>query len=174
MPVHKGPDCVGEEMSRFKRGGMHSGKGGKVVTDRKQAQAIALSACGQSKYSEILQSMGYSEEVADEVVAMFGESFLKNSKKSASSASYKEPNWEKQFEDGEGPGPENPENYHTGLSKKKGRGNLKITGTGVDGDMGKQKVNNDSEMLSGVSLPKGPANPMGGSSKDVQGMRQLG
>jgi hypothetical protein len=73
-------------MSRFKRGGMHSGKGGKVVTDRKQAQAIALSACGQSKYSEILQSMGYSEEVADEVVAMFGESFLKNSKKSASSA----------------------------------------------------------------------------------------
>jgi len=174
MPVHKGPDCVGEEMSRFKKGELHSGKGGKVVTDPRQAQAISLSACGKSKYSEILQSMGYSEEVADEVVAMFGESFLKGSKKSASSASYKEPNWKKQFEDGKGPGPENPENYHTGLSKKKGRGNLKITNTGADGDMGKQKVNNDSEMMSGPALEKGPANPQGGSSKEVYGMRALG
>ena len=70
MPVHKGPDCVGEEMSRFKKGEMHSGKGGKVVTDRKQAQAIALSACGQSKYAESLKSMGYSEEVAEQVAEM--------------------------------------------------------------------------------------------------------
>ena len=67
MPVSKGPDCVGEEMSRFHKGELHSGKGGKVVTDSKQAQAIALSACGKSKYSETLQSMGYSEEVANEV-----------------------------------------------------------------------------------------------------------
>jgi organic hydroperoxide reductase OsmC/OhrA len=70
MPVHKGPDCVGEEMSRFKKGEMHSGKGGKVVTNPKQAQAIALSACGQSKYAESLQSMGYSEEVAAQVAEM--------------------------------------------------------------------------------------------------------
>lgn len=70
MPVHKGPDCVGEEMSRFKKGEMHSGKSGKVVTDRKQAQAIALSACGQSKYAESLKSMGYSEEVAEQVAEM--------------------------------------------------------------------------------------------------------
>jgi hypothetical protein len=172
MPVHKGPNCVGEEMSRFKKGELHSGKGGKVVTDPKQAKAISLSACGQSKYSEILQSMGYSEEVANEVVAMFGESFLKNSKKSASSASYGEPDWKKQFEDGEGPGPENPENYHTGMSKKKGRGQLRI-GKGP-GDMGKLKVNSDSEMLSPVAYPKGPGNPQGGSSKEVFGMRALG
>lgn len=87
MPVSKGPDCVGEELSRFKRGELHSGKGGKVVTDPKQAQAIALSACGKSKYAEVLQSMGYSEETAKEVAAMFDESFVKNSKKSVSAAS---------------------------------------------------------------------------------------
>ena len=174
MPVNKGPDCVGDEMRRFKKGELHSGKGGKVVTDPKQAKAISLSACGQSKYAEVLQSMGYSEEVANEVVTMFGESLVKSSKHSVSSASFEEINWKKNFEDGKGPGPENPDNYHTGLSKKKGRGNLKITDTGVAGNMGKQKVNNDSEMLSPVSYPKGPGNPMGGSSKDVQGMRQLG
>ena len=84
MPVRKGPDCVGEEMSRFKSGDMHSGKGGKVVTNPKQAQAIALSTCGKSKYTEKLQSMGYSEEVAKQITSMFAESFLKNSKKSSS------------------------------------------------------------------------------------------
>ena len=85
MPVHKGKDCVGEEMSRFKKGELHSGKGGKVVTDPRQAKAISLSACGQSKYAEILQSMGYSEETAKEITAMFAESFVKTSKKSSSS-----------------------------------------------------------------------------------------
>ena len=87
MPVHKGPDCVGEEMSRFKSGDLHSGKGGKVVTNPKQAMAISLSACGKSKYTEKLQSMGYSEEVAEQITAMFAESFLKNSKKSSSAPS---------------------------------------------------------------------------------------
>jgi hypothetical protein len=85
MPVHKGKDCVGEEMSRFKKGELHSGKGGKVVTDPRQAKAISLSACGQSKYAEILQSMGYSEKTAKEITAMFAESFVKTSKRSSSS-----------------------------------------------------------------------------------------
>ena len=85
MPVHKGPDCVGEELSRFKSGDMHSGKSGKVVTNPKQAKAISLSACGESKYAEMLQSMGYTEETAKEVAAMFAESFVKTSKKSSSS-----------------------------------------------------------------------------------------
>jgi hypothetical protein len=174
MPVNKGPDCVGDEMRRFKKGELHSGKGGKVVTDPKQAKAISLSACGQSKYAEVLQSMGYSEEVANEVVTMFGESLDNSSKQSVSSPSFEEINWKKQFEDGKGPGPENPENLHTGVSKGKGRGQLKISKTGVAGNMGKRKVNNDSEMLSGPALEKGPGNPMSGSSKDVQGMRMLG
>ena len=171
MPVHKGPNCVGEELSRFKSGDMHSGKGGKVVTNPKQAKAISLSACGESKYAEILQSMGYPEETAKEITAMFAESFLKNSKKSSSTPSFEEPNWKRQFEDGKGPGPENPENYHTGLTNKPGRGQLKI-GKGP-GDGWKQK-DNESEMLSGPALPKGPGNPQGGSSKEVFGMRALG
>ena len=85
MPVQKGPDCVGEEMSRFKSGDLHSGKSGKVVTDRKQALAIALFACGKSKYAETLKSIGYTEETANAVAEMFEESFIKNSKKSSSS-----------------------------------------------------------------------------------------
>jgi hypothetical protein len=142
-------------MARFRRGELHSGKGGKVVTDSKQAQAIALSACGQSKYSEQLQSMGFPADVSDEVTAMFAEI-----------------DWAKQFRTGNGPGPENPENYHTGMTTKKGRGQLRI-GKGP-GDMGKLKVNSDSEMLSPVAYPKGPGNPQGGSSKEVYGMRALG
>ena len=174
MPVNKGPDCVGDEMSRFKKGELHSGKGGKIVTDSRQAKAIALSACGQSKYAEVLQSMGYSEEVANSVVAMFGESFVKSSSHSVSSASFEEIDWKKNFETGKGPGPENPENYKTGMDKHKGRGQLLISKTGVKGDLGKQKVNSDSEMLSGVSLEKGPGNPQSGSSKEVFGLRALG
>jgi hypothetical protein len=87
---------------------------------------------------------------------------------------YGEIDWKNQFKTGKGPGPQNPENYHTGLSKKKGRGQLLISKTGVKGDLGNLKVNSDSEMLSGPALEKGPGNPMSGSSKDVQGMRQLG
>lgn len=87
---------------------------------------------------------------------------------------YGELDWGKQFQTGKSPGPEKPENYHTGLSKKKGRGQLLVSSTGVKGNMGKQSVNNDSEMLSGPALERGPGNPMSGSSKDVQGMRQLG
>lgn len=85
---------------------------------------------------------------------------------------YGETDWKKQFKTGKGPGPENPENYHTGVSTKKGRGQLRI-GQGP-GDMGKLKVNRDSEMLSPVAYPKGPGNPQGGSSKEVYGLRMLG
>lgn len=154
MPVRQGPDCVGDEMSRFRRGELHSGKSGKVVTDPKQAKAIALSACGESKYSEQLQSMGFPASVSDEVTAMFAEI-----------------DWAKQFRTGKGPGPEEPDNYHTGMTTKKGRGQLKI-GKGP-GDGWKQK-DNESEMLSPVAYPKGPGNPQGGSSKSINGMQMLG
>jgi hypothetical protein len=99
--------------------------------------------------------MGFSADVSDEVTAMFSEI-----------------DWAKQFRTGKGPGPENPDNYHTGMTTKKGRGQLRI-GKGP-GDMGKLKVNSDAEMLSPVAYPKGPGNPQGGSSKEVQGMRMLG
>ena len=48
MPVSKGKKGVQEEMERFKKGELHSGKGGKVVTNKKQAVAIALSEAGLS------------------------------------------------------------------------------------------------------------------------------
>jgi hypothetical protein len=142
-------------MELFSKGQLHSGKSGKVVTNPKQAKAIALSACGESKYSEVLQSMGFPADVSEEVVTMFAEI-----------------DWAKNFQTGKGPGPQEDDNYHTGMTTKKGRGQLRI-GKGP-GDMGKLKVNSDSEMLSPVAYPKGPANPQGGSSKEVFGMRALG
>ena len=49
MPVPKGQKGVEQEMRRFKQGKLHSGGTGKVVTNRKQAIAIALSEAGMSK-----------------------------------------------------------------------------------------------------------------------------
>ena len=165
MPVSKGKDCVSQELHRWKHTALHSGTGKRGQEGKKipypggkdQALAVALSVCGKSKYAETLMSMGYSEEVAEQVVELFSEI-----------------DWGKQFRTGEGPGPEKRENYETGLSTKKGRGNLLISGTGAKGNMGKLKVNNDAEMLSGPALPKGPGNPQSGSSKEVFGMRALG
>ena len=71
MPVNpRSKSCVGDEMRRFQSGALHSGRNGKVVKDKKQALAIALSACGKSKYAESLQSLGYSERVAETVAEM--------------------------------------------------------------------------------------------------------
>jgi hypothetical protein len=157
-------------MSRFHKGQLHSGKGGKVVTNPKQARAIALSACGESKYSETLQSMGFPAETADLVTSMFAESFLKSSKHSSSSSSFEEPDWQKQFETGKGPGPRNPANYEKDKWFGKPAPSIVPEKT--------QRKNNpkqdEPEMLSGPALPKGPGNPQGGSSKEVFGMRMLG
>jgi hypothetical protein len=142
-------------MRRFKAGKLHSGENGPVVTDKKQALAVALSACGKSKFSERLQGLGFSEEVSNQVEKLFAEV-----------------DWQKQFETGQN-GPENEDNYKTGQKYSKGLLSL-MAKTGVKGDGGKLEVNDDASMISGPSLPKGPANPQGGSSKDVQGMRQLG
>jgi len=40
---------VGKVMGEYKEGTLHSGKGGPVVKDRKQAIAISLSEAGLSK-----------------------------------------------------------------------------------------------------------------------------
>ena len=157
MPVQKGPGCVGREMELFSKGQLHSGKSGKVVTDPKQAKAIALSACGESKYSEVLQSMGFPADVSEEVVAMFAEV-----------------DWAKQFRTGIGPGPEKEDNYKTGKVEGVSPTKAQIGKVGPKGDMGRQKVNTESEMLSPVAYPKGPGNPQGGSSKEVYGLRMLG
>jgi hypothetical protein len=143
-------------MSRFRKGELHSGKSGKIVTDPKQAQAIALSACGQSKYSETLQSIGFPVETAELVTSMFAEI-----------------DWNKQFKTGKGPGPEESDNYHTGKKKGVSPTDARISKTGVKGDLGKPEQD-EPEMLSGPALEKGPGNPMSGSSKEVFGLRALG
>ena len=50
MPIPKGKKGVAEEMQKFSKGQLHSGsKKGPVVTNPKQAKAIALSAAGMGK-----------------------------------------------------------------------------------------------------------------------------
>jgi hypothetical protein len=50
MPVAKGQKGVQQELHKFKEGKLHSGSSkGPVVTDRKQAIAIAMSEAGLSK-----------------------------------------------------------------------------------------------------------------------------
>lgn len=49
MKKSKGAKKVSKVMREFKSGTLHSGKGGKVVKNKKQAIAIALSEAGKSK-----------------------------------------------------------------------------------------------------------------------------
>lgn len=53
MPVKHGKAGVKQEMHKFKAGTLHSGsKHGPVVTNRKQAVAIALKEAGLSRKSK--------------------------------------------------------------------------------------------------------------------------
>lgn len=45
----KKPAKVAKVMREYKKGTLHSGKGGKVVKSRRQAIAIAMSEAGMSK-----------------------------------------------------------------------------------------------------------------------------
>lgn len=49
MKKAKGAKKVAKVMREFKAGTLHSGKGGKVVKNKKQAVAIALSEAGMAK-----------------------------------------------------------------------------------------------------------------------------
>jgi hypothetical protein len=170
MPVSKGKNCVKDEMHQWKHDGLHSGTGkkgkdGKLISypsGKKQAIAVALSVCGKSKadHSESLQSLGYSEDTVNTVLdILYGES----------------PDWKQQFKTGN-PGKNNQQNYEkdpwferndtrpADIDSRPGK---------QKGSQGKQKVNNDSEMLSAPSLPRSPVQP-GPPSKEVFGLRALG
>ena len=151
MPVNKGPNCVSDEMHRWKSGDLHSGENGPVVKGRKQALAIAINECN---HSERLQSMGFSPETADAVEYLLD----------FSNANF---DWGKQFDTGKGPGKDlNPDlgpadrKHPKELVSKKSRKN--------------NPKQDEPEMLSPVAYPKGPGNPQGGSSKEVFGLRMLG
>ena len=49
MKMSKPQKKIKKVMGEYKEGTLHSGKGGKVVTNPKQAVAIALSEAGMSK-----------------------------------------------------------------------------------------------------------------------------
>ena len=49
MKMTKSQKKVKKVMGEYKEGTLHSGKGGKVVTNPKQAVAIALSVAGKAK-----------------------------------------------------------------------------------------------------------------------------
>ena len=101
----------------------------------------------------MLSSLGFSEEAASFVVQTFAEM-----------------DWAKQFRTGKSPSKPNPENYDTGITNPQAPAQWKA-GKGK-GNMGKMKE--ESGMISGPALPKGPGNPQAGSSKEVYGMRALG
>jgi len=49
MKMSKPQKKIKKVMGEYKEGTLHSGKGGKIVTNPKQAVAIALSEAGKSK-----------------------------------------------------------------------------------------------------------------------------
>jgi hypothetical protein len=48
MKMSKSQKKIGKVMSEYKEGKLHSGKGGKIVKNPKQAIAIAMSEAGKS------------------------------------------------------------------------------------------------------------------------------
>lgn len=137
MPVNpRSKSCVGDEMRRFKSGELHSGGSGKVVQNKKQALAIALSACGKSKYAENFQSMGYSEETAKTVADML---------------EFAQIDWGRQFDTGKTGGGVTP----PGNVKIKAQS---IPGMDIDSRPGKQlgsqgKKKEDSEVITAAVMP---------------------
>jgi hypothetical protein len=133
-------------MRKFKAKQLHSGTGVEgekrgIVKSRKQAVAIALSACGKADYSDSLKGLGFSEESADFVAQMISDS-----------------EWAKQFETGSMKG---PSNNGGGTIKAKGLSNLDIDSrpSKQKGNQGKVTQDGGQEGLMPAALPKGNPQP---------------
>lgn len=140
-------------MRLFHKGEMKSGASRKPVTNPQQAKAIALSVCGKSDYSQKLQSLGYSAETAEEIVAMFAEI-----------------DWGKQFETGKSPGPQNKMNYE----KDEWFDNRPKEIMPKKWQKNNPKVNTESQMISPNIYPVQPADWSYEPTKQVKGMAMLG
>lgn len=137
MPVNpRSKSCVGDEMRRFQSGALHSGTSGNVVKDKKQALAIALSACGKSKYAESFQSIGYSEGAAKQAAEML---------------EFAQINWGRQFDTGKTSGGITPAGNIKAPS-------LSIPGMDIDARPGKQpgdqgKKKEEAEVITAAVMP---------------------
>lgn len=87
MPVKKGKGCVADVMREWKSGALHSGKDGKVVKNKDQAVAIALSMCGAGK-EQTKSYEEYANSLITKVKEEYGEDCACKNKKSKGSASY--------------------------------------------------------------------------------------
>lgn len=159
MPVNpESKNCIRDEMRRFKAGKLHSGAGkgnskGPVVKNPKQALAISLSACGKSKFSESLESLGFSQESVEKVSSLLEDS-----------------GWDKQFESGS-TGSKTPKKGK--LVKANGLSTMDVDSRPgkQKGDQGKLKENN-SMALPPVATPS--RNPQSGPrSLKLKGLRSF-
>ena len=159
MPINPSDkNCVKDEMHRFKTGKLHSGPGkadkeGPIVKDPRQALAISLSACKKGNYSEALESIGFSQESANKVAGMLGDS-----------------SWERQFEKGS-TGKKTPKENKT--TRAQGLSEMDI-----DSRQGKQKGNqgklkdNESGKLPPLAAPSENPQP-GPRSLQLKGLRSF-
>lgn len=154
MPVDPSDkNCVRDELRRFNSGNLHSGKSGKVVTSKKQALAIALSACKKSKFSESLEGLGYAKGTAESLTMLMSEG-----------------NWDKQFETGSTgnkPKRENKVTRAVGLASM----DIENKPGKQPGNMGKTESESQAS-LSHVAIPKGNPQP-GPRSLQLKGLKSF-
>ena len=156
MPIKKGKDCFGDVIGEYKRGQLHSGKGGPKVKSDKQAKAIAQSmcynescggACGcekcpraQGRKAKFVE-LGFSEDAAHEWV--FGQM--------AAPLGYPTPTF----------GPEVEEAIKNGKSKRKDKAVTNFGETDVEANMAMLRIDTMRARLDDMAMKLGPMMELG-------------